>query len=243
MENTQYKIILNADDTNLSRIKKEKCITFSISASSHYRADKVEYKPFGIDFSLNGIKFSLSLPGRHNLYNALSCIAFLSEIGVPFKAIANILPDFQGVDRRFDIHLNNGKKLIIDDYAHNPHKISALMQTVNKFRKDICYIFQPHGFAPTKMMKKEYIQTFVKNLRDTDHLILLPIYYAGGSVNKDISSHDLADEIKTHGKSVEVLESREDIFKKLDRYQTYIIFGARDETLSDFAKDIASAFK
>jgi UDP-N-acetylmuramate--alanine ligase len=243
MRNTQRKIVVNSDDSNLARLLEGEPITFSISTSSRYRPDKVEYKPFSTDFSLNGTRFFLPLPGKHNLYNALSCIAFLSEIGIPLDAIADILPDFQGIDRRFDIHLNDGKHLVIDDYAHNPHKISALMQTVSYFRKDICYIFQPHGFAPTKMMKEEYIQTFIKNLRNSDHLILLPIYYAGGSASKDISSYDLADEITALGRSVEVIEEREDIFKKLDRYQTYIIFGARDETLSDFTKDIASTLR
>ena len=89
------------------------------------------------------------------------------------------------------------------------------------------------------MMKKEYIQTFIENLRDSDHLVLLPIYYAGGTAGRDISSRDLADEIQANGKSVEVVESREDILRRLNEYRTYVIFGARDETLSDFAKEIA----
>ena len=88
------------------------------------------------------------------------------------------------------------------------------------------------------MMKAEYIAAFSKNLRNFDHLILLPIYYAGGTTSKDISSHDLAEGIKLNGKSVEVVE-REEVLKRLDEWDNYIIFGARDETLSDFAEKIA----
>jgi UDP-N-acetylmuramate--alanine ligase len=89
------------------------------------------------------------------------------------------------------------------------------------------------------MMKKEYIKVFAENLRNSDHLILLPIYYAGGTTSRDISSHDLAREIMDGGKSVEVIENRSDIFNRLANYKTYIVFGARDDSLSDFAEEIA----
>ncbi|HDH05551.1 MAG TPA: hypothetical protein ENH01_07555, partial [Nitrospirae bacterium] len=239
MEHTEEKVFLNADDKNLGKILSRDAITFSIDNPSDYRAADIVYKQFSSDFSLHQTNFSLSLPGRHNLYNALSCIAFLSETGIPLYDIACLLPEFQGIERRFDIHLNNGKYLVIDDYAHNPHKIASLMETVKQHEAKACYIFQPHGFGPVRMMKKEYIRTFIENLRDSDHLVLLPIYYAGGAANRDISSRDLADEIRANGKSVEVVESRKDILRRLNEYRTYIIFGARDGTLADFAKKIA----
>ncbi len=237
-ENTSGKVILNADDKNLMKINIKNPICFSIDNMSDYIVSDVVYKPLGADFSLRGIRFSLLLPGRYNIYNAVSCIAFLAEIGIPIKDIASVLSEFKGIERRFDIHLNSGKKLVIDDYAHNPHKISSLMQTVKNLKESICYIFQPHGFGPTRMMKAEYIDAFSQNLRDSDHLILLPIYYAGGTAHKDISSHDLAEGIKASGKSVEVAD-RIDILKRLDEWDNYVVLGARDETLSDFAGEIA----
>jgi len=240
MENTVEKVITNADDKNLIKITPGDATTFSIHNPSNYRATEIIYKPFSANFSLNGTNFSLALPGKYNIYNALSCIALLSEIGISLEAIAGVLPEFHGIDRRFDIHLNDGNRLVIDDYAHNPHKIASLMQTVNPFREHICYIFQPHGFGPARLMKKEYIETFTENLRDSDHLILLPIFYTGGNAGKDISSHDLADGIKAKGKSVEVIKEREDILKRLYKFRTYIVLGARDETLAGFAKQIAS---
>lgn len=239
MKNTEQKLIVNADDENLNKITDKSEISFSIHNPSQYMAENIAYQPLYTEFSVCKTEFSLSLPGRYNLYNALSCIAMLSEIGVPLKDAAGLLPEFNGIERRFDIILNDSERLVIDDYAHNPHKISSLMETVRNLRERVCYIFQPHGFVPTRLMKKEYIDTFSKNLRNTDHLILLPIFYAGGTVSKDISSHDIASGVREKGKFAEVVDFREDILKRLNEWQSYVILGARDETLSDFAKQIA----
>jgi len=237
-KNTAGKIIVNADDKNLMRLDIKNPVTFSIDNPSIYTASSVTSRPLSSDFSLNGARFSLSLPGKYNLYNAVSCIALLSETGIPLKDISNVLHEFTGIERRFDVHLNNEKKLVIDDYAHNPHKISSLMQTARNLKESICYIFQPHGFAPTRMMKAEYIDAFSKNLRDSDHLMILPIYYAGGTTSKDISSLDLAKGIRANNKSVEAVD-RNAVLDRLYEWDNYIVFGARDETLSDFARQIA----
>ncbi len=236
--NTKEMVIVNGDDKNLDLCHFEKPIKFSIDTDSKYHAKAVDYQPFSTTFQLQGVNFKLSLPGKYNLYNALSCITLLSEMKIALKDIAE-LPEFSGLDRRFDIHLNNGKYLVIDDYAHNPHKIASLMEVMKKIRKSVCYIFQPHGFGPTRMMKQEYIETFVKNLRGEDHLMLLPIYYAGGTSVKDISSEDLCDEIKRAGKSAEALPERALLFRRLKEWNNYVVFGARDETLAEFAEEIA----
>lgn len=241
--NTKEMVIINSDDENLSRCNFKKAIGFSIDRDSDYRAEENEYNTFETAFKVRGINFRLSLPGKHNLYNALSCIAMLSELGIKLEDIAIALPEFSGIDRRFDVYLNNGRNLVIDDYAHNPHKIENLMETMKKIRRNICYIFQPHGFGPTRLMKHGYIEVFIRHLRKEDHLFLLPIYYAGGTSLKDISSKDLCREIKAAGRSVEVLSERSLLFGKLNSWNAYVIFGARDESLADFAGEIAFRLK
>jgi UDP-N-acetylmuramate--alanine ligase len=241
--NTRKQVVISGDDSNLSICRFDRPIRFSIDSESEYQAKAIEYQPLSTSFTLHGIPFTLSLPGKHNLYNALACIALLAEMGIELKAIAQVLPDFSGIERRFDIYLNDGKNLVIDDYAHNPHKIASLMETVKKIRRRICYIFQPHGFGPARLMKQEYIDTFIRNLRTEDHLILLPIYYAGGTSLKDISSEDLMNEIKAAVRSAEVLHNRTSLFDRLKEWDTYVIFGARDETLADFAGEIAMRLK
>ena len=239
IENTSGRVVLNGDDDKLKRLAIKDAVTFSLNNPSAFRASDIVYRPFTTDFSVNGTAFRLSLPGKHNLLNALPCIATLNMMNIPLAEIASVLREFEGLERRFDIVLNDGEHLVIDDYAHNPHKIAALMETVAAIKDRVCYIFQPHGFGPTRMMKKEYIGAFARHLRDPDHLILLPIFYAGGTASKDISSNDLAEGISAGGKSVEVVEERETVLNRIERWDTVVVFGARDETLSTFARAIA----
>jgi UDP-N-acetylmuramate--alanine ligase len=240
---TKELLVIGGDDENLRKCRLDKTVRFSIEKDSEYRAKAIEYQPFSTNFTLHDVTFKVSLPGRHNLYNALACIALLSEMGIPLIKIAEVLPSFSGIDRRFDVYLNDGKHLVIDDYAHNPHKIACLMESIKKIHKSICYIFQPHGYGPTRLMKEGYIEVFKQNLRDKDNLILLPIYYAGGTSIKDISSDDLCTEIKKAGRSVEVMQERYLIFGRLREWNNYVVFGARDETLADFARGIAVRLK
>lgn len=239
VENTSKRVIINEDDKNLKDLKVKNPITFSIDRQSNFKAEHVLFNPFSTEFTLKGVRFELSIPGKHNLYNALACISLLYEMGISLNEISKILPSFDGLERRFDIILNEKGYLVIDDYAHNPHKIDSLMTTVMKLSHSICYIFQPHGFGPTKLLKDEYIKVFSERLRNSDHLVILPIFYQGGTAQKDISSYSLKDGIMTFKKSVEVVENREDVIKKINQFNTFIIFGARDESLSQFARHLA----
>ena len=241
--NTTGFVIKGADDRNLALCDITGAVGFSIEIKSDYQAEDIEYHSFKTAFMVNGLTFLLSIPGRHNLYNALACIALLRELGVPGKDIAANLSDFAGIERRFDIHLNNSRYLVIDDYAHNPHKIFSLMQTMQKISNSICYIFQPHGYGPTRLMKSGYVDVFAKNLRDDDHLVLLPIYYAGGTTSKDISSRDISDVVKSLGRSAETVEDRDDVMKLLEHWDCYVVFGARDDSLAVFAEQIAERLK
>lgn len=236
-------VLAGMDDINLAGCDLGNPIGFSIDAKSDYQACDIEYQQLSTSFTVRGERFLLGLPGRHNLYNALSCIGCLSELGVPAGDISALLKEFTGIERRFDIHLNNGKYLVVDDYAHNPHKISSLMKTMRGIAEGVCYIFQPHGYGPTRMMKEGYINTFLENLRQTDHLVLLPIYYAGGTASKDISSGDIAQAVRASGRSVSLADQRKDILSTQPGCNTYVVFGARDDTLSDLAEDIAKTLR
>ncbi|MCX7792807.1 MAG: Mur ligase domain-containing protein [Thermodesulfovibrionales bacterium] len=243
IDNTSRRVIVNLDDRNIKGLRIKEPLSFSVKEQSLYRPDEVKFLPLGTEFILRGIRFKLSLPGMHNLYNALASIAILAETGVSLKDMSDIIRKFKGVERRFDIVLDNGTYLVIDDYAHNPHKIGFLIETVKRFRDSVCFIFQPHGYGPTRLMKDDYIKVFSEKLSDKDHLILLPIYYSGGTVQKDISSHDLASAIRMRGRSVEVIDEREEILNRIDGWNTFVVFGARDESLSILARDIAERLR
>jgi len=240
---TRGTVHLNGDDGNLDACKIRNAVRFSIDKVSDYQAMGVRYHPLKTSFSVYGQEFLLSLPGRHNLYNAMACVAFLSEEGVPLQRIADALPEFSGIERRFDIYLNDGKHLVIDDYAHNPHKIRSLMETMQGISRRICYIFQPHGFGPTRLMKDEYVAAFTEGLREGDLLVLLPIYYAGGTAAKDISSEDIAVPVQASGLKAVCVHDRKDVFGHLEEYDACVVLGARDDTLADVAEEIAERMR
>ena len=84
---------------------------------------------------------------------------------------------------------------IVDDFAHNPHKIEATLSTMVPLSERVIAIFQPHGFGPTRFLKDDLIQVFKEQLRTNDILLMPEIYYAGGTVTKDISSRDIIDAV------------------------------------------------
>lgn len=241
VSNTNKTTILNADDENLAKLNL-KAATYGIEKPAKYKATDIDLKVLSSQFTLNGVRFTVSIPGLYNVYNALACLATLAEHGIALEKCVEPLRSFRGIDRRFDVYADDGKSFVMDDYAHNPHKISSMMEMTQKIRKANTYIFQPHGFAPTRMMKKEYIEAFVKNLRAEDRVLILPIFYVGGTVAKDISSEDLAEGVRAGGKNGSAV-SREDILAQVKPGESYIVFGARDESLADFAEEIAKKTK
>jgi UDP-N-acetylmuramate--alanine ligase len=243
LANTSGPVVANTDDENLKGLIPSRAVTFSLRNPSGLRATGIIEHGLGTEFTAEAARFRLSMPGLHNVSNALASIAVLREMGVSLAKIARVLPGFSGIERRFDIHLNEKGKLVIDDYAHNPHKLNVLMQTMKALSPRVCYVFQPHGFSPTRLMKKEYIETFSLNLRPRDHLVLLPIFYAGGTVEKDISSEDLASGVRAEGGSAEAVGSRAEVPVVQDTWDAWVVLGARDETLAALTGDIASRLK
>ncbi|MGZ3694486.1 MAG: Mur ligase domain-containing protein [Bdellovibrionota bacterium] len=236
--NTAKKTLVNADDVNLSKLSFGNAVTYGISNEARYRGVDLQLKPLASEFTVDGVKFYVNMPGLYNVYNALACVATLAEFGIPLKDLVRPLETFRGIDRRFDVYLNDGKSFVMDDYAHNPHKIASMMQMAQKIQGSITYIYQPHGFAPTRMMKNEYIEAFAKNLRPSDRLVLFPIFYVGGTVAKDISSEDLAAGVRALGKMA-VIGTRAEVLAQAKAGESFIVFGARDESLAEFAKSVA----
>jgi UDP-N-acetylmuramate--alanine ligase len=241
MENTCGLCLLNADDLHLNALIPKSAVTFSMDSPSSHSARQVALGAFGSEFMLHDTRFTLTLPGRHNVYNALACASVLIELGHSPGEAAQALASFRGISRRFNIHLNDRRGLVIDDYAHNPHKLTFLMETVRRaVAEPVCYIFQPHGFGPTRLMKEGYIQAFSDGLREQDMLVLLPIFYSGGTAAQDISSKDLAREIRNNGGNVHTVYQRNGLLEIAHKYRSFVILGARDESLTGLARDISS---
>lgn len=241
IKNTRTQVFINSDDPNTADLAAGLVRTFSLDSPSCMKPLSYALHDLWSEMVVRDTKFRINIPGRHNLYNALSCVAYLESAGADLKNVADAASGFRGIERRFDIHLNAGGKLVIDDYAHNPHKIDALMQSVSSIRENVCYIFQPLGYSPTRLMLDGYIESFVANLRHNDMLALLPIYYAGGSVQTDVSSEDIASGVRLKGKNAAVFADRVSLLDAIKEWSSIVVLGARDETLSTFAADVADA--
>lgn len=206
------------------------------------------------DFTLTKYPLTLSIPGEHNKMNALAAIAACSLMGVDAQTAITALKTFKGIKRRLELVGSKGGVKVIDDFASNPGKIFASVMTILEDSKRMFIVFQPHGFQPTKMMKDGYIETFTQLLRPQDKLLMPDIFYVGGSANivngevvslpKDISSNDVITGVEKNGKSAKYIPKRTDIVSYLKGNvksgDTVIVMGSRDESLSDFALEIAN---
>lgn len=121
-------------------------------------------------------KMSLNVPGKHNVLNGLAAIGAALKTGVAFPDIINALSEFHGVKRRFQIIGVEQDVLVVDDYAHNPAKISATLSAARSgWDRRVVAVFQPHRYTRTKFLKEE----FAKSFENADLIIVTEIYAAG----------------------------------------------------------------
>lgn len=233
-------VIKNGDDPGLQSIPAAR--QFGLLEGSDFRPEAVKAVTPSVRFTLQGTDFELPLPGSHNLSNALAALCVCQNQGCSLEQMAGPMRGFRGIMRRFSASRTSKGVTVIDDYAHNPDKIRAALLTARDFGRRIFAVFQPHGYGPTRFLKDELVETFAALIRDTDEVYFLPIYYAGGTVKKDISSRDLADWVGQRGVTTYAPQNRKALLADLPRRvkpgDAVILMGARDPTLSLLAQEI-----
>lgn len=187
---------------------------------------------------------TLNVPGAHNVANALAAIGAVRALGVDVGAAVEALETFAGIRRRMEVVGTANGITVIDDFAHNPDKISATLKTLHAFEGRLLILFQPHGFGPLKLMKTEFIDTFVGLMQPDDVLLMPePVYY-GGTTDRSVGSQDIAAGVRAAGRKAEALADRAacgDRIAELARPgDRIIVMGARDDTLSQFAAELVS---
>ncbi|MGN0376485.1 MAG: UDP-N-acetylmuramate--L-alanine ligase [Suilimivivens sp.] len=179
-------------------------ITFGPSACFDYSAADISYDEKGCaSFTLihrgqKTARYSLSVPGEHNIYNALAAIALAELLAIDTPVIQKALSSFKGTDRRFEYKGTVNGVTIIDDYAHHPTEITATLKAaVNYPHKTLWCVFQPHTYTRTKAFMKD----FALALSHADRIILAKIYPARETDDLGISSATLQKEIEFLGKT------------------------------------------
>jgi UDP-N-acetylmuramate--alanine ligase len=220
-------------------------LRFGFSARAGIRGEDVELGPASSRFRVKHAAFTLPVAGAHNVANALAAIAAASLLGVALDEMVSPLAGFRGIGRRFQTVGKAHGVEVIDDFAHNAEKIAAAIKTAKLRANRVLAIYQPHGYGPTRFLRKDFVATFARELEARDRLWMLEVFYAGGTATRDFSAADIVAEIGAHGVNAEFAPSREWLIaRSADAARPgdlVLVMGARDPSLSALARAILAA--
>ncbi|MEO5647524.1 MAG: UDP-N-acetylmuramate--L-alanine ligase, partial [Chitinophagaceae bacterium] len=234
----------------LSRFKDFKndhhlCYSLRDSSADFYAENiRVNEGSYSFDLILKNTKMLdlvLNMGGMHNLENAVAAIAVASHLGIEQVKIKEAISSFKGVRRRFEYVLKEKERVMIDDYAHHPEELKALITSAKELftGKKSIVIFQPHLYTRTR----DLAEGFAASLDLADEVILLPIYPARELPIEGVSSKLIAEKMKN--KQVQVLSKNELLdWIKNNESELLITSGAGDiDTLVEPIKNIITGKK
>lgn len=173
--------------------------------------------------NIDNLKFTL--PGKHNIENATVAVAIAQSLGVSSNDIRKGLLNFKGIKRRFEFVIRENDKVLIDDYAHHPTELNAVIDAVRTLYPDkkVTGIFQPHLFTRTK----DFAVDFAKVLSQLDEIVLLDIYPARELPITNVTSQIILDKIENSNK---IIMSKQDLLKFYpnESSEVVLVLGAGD---------------
>ncbi|MBU1006772.1 MAG: UDP-N-acetylmuramate--L-alanine ligase [Candidatus Omnitrophica bacterium] len=208
------------DDKNLRDLVERsdrKIVTYGISADADLRAENIDL------LGLNGSSFDviykgkalgrikLSIIGTHNILNTLAAIAVAMRLGADFSFIKDVIGNFKGADRRFNMTRLKSDIFVIDDYAHHPTEIKATLKTLENAGRRIVAVFQPHRYSRTKHLREQFGKCFDL----ADYLIITDIYSAHEKPIDGVSAKDLCESARQCGHKNVHFVPKDDIIKHL----------------------------
>jgi UDP-N-acetylmuramate--alanine ligase len=191
------------------------------------------------------VDIDLPQPGRHNLENAAAAATVAVELGIALDEVTGLLARFPGVARRFEIvGVTPAGIRVVDDYAHNGEKLRAALTTAQAAGGRVVAVFQPHGFGPARFLRPELRTLLPSVLRPEDRFCYAEIFYAGGTVAKDVSSRMLAADLPPAmrcGHAADHAAARQWAVAEARPGDTVLIMGARDPDLPRLARAIVES--
>ncbi len=175
-------------------------VTYGIDHPADVRAVNIQLGDRKVTFTVQhqGIELGLvhlSVPGKHNIYNALATIVTCMEIGLTFEQVATTIAHFKGAKRRFQVLADVAGHLVIDDYAHHPTEIEATLQAAKASGMNIIAVFQPQRYSRTFYLFEEFSRAF----RDADQVIITDIYSPAGEQKiEGVHAAKLVESIREH---------------------------------------------
>ena len=204
--------------------------TFGIEERADYDAKNIRIESGAYIFDvktpndfISDVK--INLPGKHNVLNAVAALAMANIYGVSLDVIAKALLSFKGIKRRFTYKIKTDDRVLIDDYAHHPTEINAVVDSVKEMypTKKVLGIFQPHLYSRTR----DFIDDFAKSLSQFDELILLDIYPARELPIEGVTSDWLLNKITINNKMISSKENLEENVLKSEA-EIIVMIGAGD---------------
>ena len=163
---TKNKVIACGDDENVRKLKSDNIIYYGLNSDNNIHATNIKLDETGSNFDvlINGVllgNFHLNIYGNHMIQNVLPIIFLTNSFGIKKEQIESLINSFKGVKRRFTETTINSN-VVIDDYAHHPNEIRAMINSVRQKypNKKLVTVFQPHTFSRTKEFYSEYIELF-----------------------------------------------------------------------------------
>ena len=196
-------------------------ISYAIDQEADYRAADIETHGSIISFTVfeRGAelgRISLNIPGRHNVLNALACIAVARLADVSFAQIQDALAGFHGAKRRFQTKGKERGIWVVDDYAHHPTEIAVTLTAARATNpKRLICVFQPHRYSRTNLLRTEFGACFAA----ADLLLLTDVYAAGEAPIPGVSGETLMEEVaKQTGQDAVYLPERADLERYLAQH-------------------------
>ena len=195
-------LVVNGDDPNVKKamegITHAKIVTFGLGAENMYSAANVRDEAKACeDFTIlkQGVPLceaQLSIPGKHNILNALAAAAAADLLGIDSETIASALHAFHGVHRRFEVLGSFGGVTVADDFAHHPTELTATLSAAKRMGfREVWALFQPHTYSRTYLL----LNDFAKALTIPDHVVLSEILAVRETNTYKIYAKDLAEKI------------------------------------------------
>lgn len=195
--------VLCSDDPHIKALLpslNRRFTTYGLNDNATHQAKSIENRGLKTSFDLfinNRFidRCTINMVGDHNVQNSLAAIAVLNELGAPLKEVLTSLECFNGIKRRFSPVINSNNFSIIDDYAHHPTEIRAVLSATRRSFSDkkIRVLFQPHRFSRTKELMDEFARCFV----DCDSLVVTEIYSAQESPIEGVDAYALIKRINS----------------------------------------------
>ncbi|MHC4544074.1 MAG: UDP-N-acetylmuramate--L-alanine ligase [Planctomycetota bacterium] len=202
-------LIANGTDSNVAKVISKltadvRCEIFGLDRNCDFYADNIELNDgfYTFDSYHNGTllgKTRISLPGTHNILNALAVVAMAINIGLDPGQVLALLPGFTGIDRRLMLKAQVGQITVLDDYAHHPTEIRASLAAIRERYepKRIFCIFQPHQYSRTRFLLNDFSESF----KLADVTIVPEIYFVRDSqaAKKEVNAQILVERIRNNG--------------------------------------------